>query len=473
MVAPIGRRMASVAAPVPPVWQVAVETAPQTTVTLVLGLQWHTILGRDLARQARRRASREAASHWVHAAGRAEVVGVLPRAAGPVAVAARSAHAAAQAFARLAGEGTHVASLSVPTAPGGWWLALVRDGQVLNGGDRCLEDGSAASACWASWRARHGASWRVWGEPPAAAATSAEPACTPLAWSQLAATVGADSLLQVLPRWRGPASVGVAAAMLVAVATATAAWWRADPATRPVVPAAGVAASPDVAQAAWAAAAEAWRTRTRLLTAHGLDQLAQTLLDVPARVAGWQLLQAACAVRADSGWDCHASYRRAHRLGRQAGLLAQLPSAWTLQWQGLEEARAHWVVQPQTAAIAWSALTPSTTSWVADADVWLTLAPLWQRVEWGRREVVALAPAAVGEPPVVPPRPSHMPELAQRSLVVSGPLRSFSLIPTALTQRTEWQRVALQVAASSVAPTRLTSSLILTLQGVVHESSYR
>src|SRR5690625_4149413 len=69
---------------------------------LILGLQWEAILGRDLTREARRRAQRRGATHWSHAGGRAEVVGMAR-----IHVAERSAWrmpcSAAQAFARRAG----------------------------------------------------------------------------------------------------------------------------------------------------------------------------------------------------------------------------------------------------------------------------------------------------------------------------------------------------------------------------------
>lgn len=449
---------------------VTVSTATDTAATLVLGLQWHTILGRDLARQARRRARTEAAVAWVHAGGRAESVGLLPRRLSRGVAVPRVAYAAAQAFARHAGSGVHAACLRLPEDRPGWWSALVRDGQVLMGGDWLVSDLAELVPMWAQWRARYGQNWTAWGvaPEPGSAATSAPRA---LAWHNLAAAVGPDSLLQHRA-WRRAATWGGAWVGLVLV-LGGAGWWLSGAA--PSAPAGEAEAQAHAEReqqvADWLAAWQAWEQDTPVLTAGGVKQLAVMLLQVPVSVAGWGLQGLSCDWSGDRGWGCQADFRREHALGRQAGLRQALPAAWQVQWLGLEHAKAQWSVVLESAPLLRQQLPQVNHTWVADADAWLAVMPLWQRLEWGRAEPVRLAvPVPQASPDF---DTSREPGVRRRSLVVSGPLRSLAVLPTTTLPQTHWQRLSLQLHPGLVAGARgaASSSLILTLQGYVYERS--
>lgn len=478
-------RSTPMAVPALPPQVLLVQHGTEQIMALALGLQWRVILGRDLVRLARQRADELGASHWVHAGGRAESVGLLPGTQLSAAATAswpRVSYSAAQIFARLAGEGTHVAALPLPKNPDVYWLAVARDGQVVADGDLCVS-GQDLPALWQTWQQRYGESWQLWGEPPMVSPSTAPAA---LAWSDLAAAAGAESLLQVRHRrWR-PAPWLLAGCGLLMLAWV---WlWRSEPtSSESSVPA---SAEHDAelavqAQRAWHNTFETWRLNTRLPTPSGLEHLAQALLLVPTQTAGWRVQRLACRHQLYETWRCTAQYRRDHRLARQQGLYHALPPEWRLQWADLEHAQAEWLVQVDSAPLQWDALPVNTETWLPDADAWLALQAFWRHIEWGRQEPVALqVPSVSGADDMaagpanglaatpdftLPPEP--LPVIARRSLLVSGPLRSLALLSPQFAQRTQWQALELQVGPGKQAPGLRDSALELTLQGVVYENA--
>ncbi|MGE4334646.1 MAG: hypothetical protein AB7E55_01555 [Pigmentiphaga sp.] len=442
---------------------IGVSRGDGTQVALALGLQWHTVLGRDLTRQARRRAKALRASHWVHAGGRAESVGVCHQLDRRLAGRSRVAYAAAQAFARRVPEGYHAAILGLPGASGRVWVARVRDGRVVEGGEWLAKDAAALAQAWRDISAQDSTAPVLWGgikDGP----NVGDQAPRPLEWRDLADAVGPDSLLQPLR----PARLWVAAGLGL-ISALVAAGHLLPSAVEPQIPSptTGTVAVEPSQEVLWRQAYETWRTAARWVAPAGLDAVAHGLLQVPLTPAGWHLNEVRCDWRGVA-WRCRASYQRRQRLARQIGLMSSVPASWSLSWLGLDQVEGRWDLfavgrQPEWPDLAWRG-----DRWIPDADRLLGMSGAWQSIDVGRRQ-----PINIGSPPVpgtpAMPRPQDLPALALRELTLLGPLRSLGLIPAEMTRRIAWQSVELRYLPDQP-PALDRSALMMTLRGLAHES---
>lgn len=470
-------------------------------VLIVLGMRWHTILGRDLAAQARRKVRQHGASHWVHAGGRSESVGtvrlVTRRFGGPAGVgrkaasrlpANREAHSAAQLFARGAGGGTH--ALAWQLENGRCWLALVRDGQVLSEGDTVFDSAQQAGAALLAAQARfgelryHGAATTLLADQSCVSEDAGEP---PFALAQLASGLGAASILQSRRiAWSGARGALLGLLMLGITGWLLPTTWEdlRRPAREVDAPYDALPQAQASPEQLWRHALADFRTRTRLPGAQGLDGLWREVAALPLRPSGWLLREVQCAVAHADAWHCAAHYRRQLAHADNAGLVRRLQTGAgrELSWTSLDDATATFAVRVDT--VPWQghpraeevAAFPARdaggeagrqTRYFPHADALQDIRRLFSRVEVGPPQAVAVA-APRGDDGAQLAVPDGWSLPTQRAVRVHGPLRSMALLDASLNGRIAWNQLSLTVDPAARVDIA-SSPLVATLSGVSYE----
>src|SRR5690606_4887508 len=87
--------------------------------------------------------------------------------------------------------------LALPAEPRRIWIARVRDGRVVEGGEWLAEDAAAVTQAWREMAGQPSAAPMLWGGI-AHGSLDDSPPPRPLEWLDIADAVGADSLLQPL-----------------------------------------------------------------------------------------------------------------------------------------------------------------------------------------------------------------------------------------------------------------------------------
>ncbi|WP_183003422.1 type 4b pilus protein PilO2 [Achromobacter sp. UMC71] len=419
---------------------------------LVFGLRWHALIGSDVTALARSRGRRLRATHYVVAGSPVTVAGygrtaahrmLSWRRAGTRRVAPRLL-AAAQLFALRYPAGGH----SLVCLPDGrYWLVAAHAGVVLSQTDRLFESREDALREQARLLiARPDLSERDADEVYAALQAAGDPA------AQLIALPSHWKALPRVLRWF---------LICLALSIAGPALWSKiavpPPPTEPAL--AGPATGPE-------AQAQARRILLSAIPAHGPAELGRVLaglVNAPLEVQGWALRRAQCDAQTER-WLCQAVYARVHRQATNQGLYARLPRGWQVSFNPLEEASLSWQVASQTRSLVDVALpTPlqvdlgvaATLQQLRPAFVSIVLAPAVLALP------TAVAAGAAADPAVLTP------DVRARSLVLNGPLRSFTLLPGRLGVA-RWSRLAVyiqpQLRSSLVA-----STLVAELQGVIYE----
>lgn len=459
----------------------AVVTLPVSTavqeIHVVLGLQWQTVLGTDLHTRARRKARAAGATHWVHAGGRAESVGMAWLPSRAPALARRTvAHAGAQLFARSMPAGIYVLAWALDD--GRYWVAMARDGQVLGNGDAILPSREEALAVLHRARMRFGDSLRCLGaaaELLPAAADEDPIRRRAMDLPALAAMASAASLLQPVrvALYRLPAPViGLLLMALAGVAVQT--WWRAQ----------GVADAPEFrgaleqqgaphvlvdAQAEWSLAIARQTAGLSAVTPRGLQQLWAALGRLPVMQSGWGLQRMHCDF-SGAEWRCTASYRRLSRHALARGFTNTLPPHWRLHWDALDSVQADFIVSADASALPLTASASAPPGLLPAADALQPLRPLLRRVDVGRAGPLALvAPLDANGVPL--PRPVRLEVPVQRPVTLEGPWRSIVVAAPALATGIAWQRVEIDVQLAAQAGLA-TSTFMASLYGVSYENRF-
>lgn|GEM_PF-377186 len=444
-------------------------------ILVVLGLHWHTILGGDLAAQARRRARKAGATHWVHAGGRAESVGTIRLArralgAGRLGI-AREAHSGAQLFARRNPSGIH--AMVWHLEDGRCWMALARDGQVLGNGDIVFATQNEAALALQAARARFGAALQCTHEVAALLsheqiaefqATADAPDLPALA---SAATV-ASALQKVA---LGGQRVLLSAAGLCA-ALAMATWWRTTqtwtPPPLPVADSIPLAVIEADRVRRWQEAIDAF-LRGSLVSSHpSLEALWLTLGKLPLQPAGWLLDGAQCDATSRSGWHCTVRYKRLNRLADNEGFMALVPTAWQVRWTSLDEVTASFQLAGPAHGVdrAMLASVPA-RRFFPDADVLQRIRAAFGRVDVGPAQPVSI-PAPRDASGIELPLPPGIALPQQRLIELQGPLRSLALIGPSLTSRIAWTKLTLRIDPAAAVSIR-SSVLHATFSGTSYE----
>lgn len=450
-------------------------TAQGRELFLVLGLDWHTILGKDLAAQARRKARQQQATHWVHAGGRAESVGTVRLAARALAAgrlkAPREAHAAALLFARAAGAGVH--AMAWRLSDGKCWLALTRDGQVLGGGDTVFGSTDRAARALQAAQTRFGGLQCAGDAVGLLTQPSMEGEAASFANHDLAKFAGAatpaSALQSRLPGMRG-VSAGVGGLVLLAVAvSAVPSLWQGRGHPEPddtLAQTAGVPQEQD-ADRLWEIAITDFLAGTQLPTPQGLAMLWRTVGRMPLRPAGWLLREVRCELAQGAVWRCEANYRRLGRYASNEGFIERAWPDWTLRWSSLDDVSAVFQLPAEVAALS-SSLPAAGPRFFPDADSLQRIRSLFSRVDVGLPQPLALAaPRDVNGSEL--PMPATLAIPRQRTIQLQGPMRSLALLGPSLTGRIAWRRFSLSLDPAARASMD-GSILIATLSGVSYES---
>ncbi len=465
---------------------------------VVLGMAWHTILGKDLASQARRRARQAKATHWVHAGGRAESVGTvrLTRQALVLAglPATRELHSAAQLFARSSGAGVH--ALAWRLNDGRCWFVLARDGQVLGSSDTVFESAlDAAQALHAAY-ARFGAALQYAGDaagllanrgPDAVSsqAGSGQPGqerqglCEPdfvrtdfpfqdaaFDLSMLAANASAASALQGrlgrLPNL--PLPVAGLAGLALAGWMAQLAW---QPASAPAVQAPEPQEQVLDPAMQWQLALDGFMAATLVPTYQGLEALWLAVGELPLRPQGWLLREVQCDLAQGVRWKCAAHYRRLNRLATNEGLVGRSLPGWHLQWNSLDDVSALFSLEVQALALRLPVSEPAALRYFPGADSLQQIRALFSRVEVGLPRPVGLSVPRDASGAELP-NPGGLAMPRQRSILLHGPLRSLALLGPSLTESIAWRGLTVSLDPAATASIDR-SVLVATLSGVSYE----
>ncbi|WP_231570265.1 hypothetical protein [Achromobacter sp. RTa] len=427
---------------------------PGTGRALAFGLRWFALIGSNVPALARSRGRRLRASHYVVGGAPAAMAGygrLRPRRLGgwPAERARGSGapliQAAAQLYALLYPDGGH----SLIRLPDGrLWLVAAQRGTVLSQTDRLFASRDEALREQAL----------LLSQRPALPAREPD-----AAWAALLQAADPASQLAVLPsRWAEvPLALRLFLACVGVSAVAPALWdalaprWHAREASAPGS-LDGAAPPPDP-----------YLVLLQTTAAHVPSELNRVLAGVgklPIQVRGWALSRAHCLAGAQR-WTCSAAYVRAHSSATNQALHALRPAGWELSFQPMEAATLFWRI-------------PSRQAWLADlslptsVQVDTELVTALQRLQPAFSAVVlaAAAPLPISAPPGANGAAAANPErpgIRRRVLTLRGPLRSFALLPDAISTA-RWSQLSLEIQPQP-SPGLASSTLIAELHGELYE----
>ena len=426
----------------------------------LFGLHWTPLIGGRADTQARSRARRAQATHYVWGGERGIVAGYgqLP------ALRTQRWCAAALAFARTCSEGIAAALVSLPD--GRMWLIAAQDGTVIARTD-ALFDGpvEAQAALDALMQALPGC--RTLDVPDPDAFLHALCSTPAPQWA----------LRAVEPAWLRQARrlkvvLGVPAVALVAAMV----WQTSQPSRLDESPQPNTLSAAQRALLWHTAVRQQWGA-TQVHLPDELRRVMDSLQRLPIDLAGWGLRQAICRA-ASAVWHCEAQFVRDASTANNATFNARVPAGWHVRFDLLQGAALTWTVPsavtPLSAVMTWS---QGDIGELADLQrerrVDVHFASHMQRISAAFTHVSLSARQAV---PLMPPvdaaglpiaRTDAMPELWQRALRIEGPLRSFALLahPPATIA---WHEIAVGVDTPPDVSIKL-SPLTARLTGLVYD----
>lgn len=419
---------------------------PVGPVHLVFGLDWYVILEAQVNQAAQRLARRHKASYWAVSDQVNSAAGLLfhklPQAKTTTYV------AAALLFTRQYPHGSH--ALILPLDKHGWWLLAWHDGAVIRDTDRLYMTQALATAALEQLQPAYPGLQLI--------ATSH---CPP--WDQLVAAPTQTVQLRPVPRiplrsWL--LGAGVVALLAGGVLLA---WHGLSRGAHSDSLAA--LDTQQAAEQAWQQALDRLLAQHWLHGAHTTKQVLTQLYDLPLMLGGWQLSQAQCQAQQQQ-WSCVADFQRYRPDASNASLLQHQPEHWSLQFTPFKQAQARWTVPAVTTTLAEGALlTEKNNEQVLFSEL--------QRLMLGFRSLTVSSAKPLN--PITPvdaqgqahPQPSVLPRYQTRTLRVSAPLRTISvLLPHMAHMR--WDRIHLQFGSEPV-PALLQSAVTASLEGVLYE----
>ncbi|MDT4835449.1 hypothetical protein FQZ97_691150 [compost metagenome] len=201
--------------------------------------------------------------------------------------------------------------------------------------------------------------------------------------------------------------------------------------------------------------------------AHGPSEVRRLLAGMgrlPIQVQGWALSRAHCLAEPQA-WTCSAAYVRAHPYATNQMLHALQPAGWNLSFQPMEAATLSWRM---SSGQAWLADLSLPTGIQVDTELVAAL----QRLQpaFSAIALAAALPVPVPAPPeaegAVAAAPGR-PGIRRRSITLRGPLRSFALLPDAISTA-RWSRLSLEIQPQP-RPSLAASMLTAELQGELYE----
>lgn len=412
---------------------------------LVFGLEWFALLGNTGTREVRRVARAHKASHAVHAGPHVGSVGLATLARPPRGVLLYSAaQLVAQRFS------TGAVALVLPMEPERWWFVAVHDGAVIARTDHICDSIAEAQSMIHTLRQAH---------PGLTVLDDAEGGLTlhTLA-TELYTEAALNQVSRGKRRWAlwGPVLVLLlVAAWLLDAISSSGVWPRGT--QKPIT-------SRD-ASLAWDDAIKSSHAGRWVHGVLGTAQVANTLLDLPVRLDGWQLQKADCRATG-ARWQCLADYGRDTVDASNRGFLARAPEDWAIEFTPLDGARGRWAFDARGLPVSHAMLrAPGHTDHHLFSELQHIRPAFSQMVIEASQPVPVMAPVDESGQPL--PRPDGLPRYYTRALRVQAPLRSLSLLlPNS--EAMFWQAATLRLEPP-VRPDLTSSRLHLTLQGVLYE----
>lgn len=421
-----------------------------STAMLVFGLEWYPLIGADHGRLARRIARKHRASHVVFSGPSAAAVGVarLRREhthRGPV------LHSAAQCVAQLHPEGT--LALMHDIAEAGVWLVAVHDGAVVAGTDKVLASREEAELLVEELSAAY---------PGMRIIKVGDAAGAPML-AELSSACAPPARLQPLSRWRPwlPWPVQCLALALVLALLVPRAWSMLGRDS-----AAPKAAHAGDSLTAWQQAITASAKRHIVHGVSGTRALLNIFFDLPVHPGGWTLHQAECNAKGQQ-WLCQATFHRRRQDASNDSLLAALPREGVVEFPTLDQAVRQWHAATHGLPLAGYRV----RSRVHTESVIYTglqgIRPGFGQLQAGKPYSLPLTVPLDAQGAALA-RPAGITSYGARSLQISGPLRSATLLlPHA--QSMAWKKAVLTLRHTDK-PDLTRSALVLALHGVLYET---
>lgn len=413
---------------------------PNTHFTLVLGLQWHALIGSDYPALARKKAREAKADVFAHAPSSVSV-GTLKynKSDGKPATAkkGKKGGAAAQqlhsgALALCAAFPNGLAIVKVAFEDHSVWVVGIRDGVVIARTDVLYPTMEDADYAIEQLKQRYP------GQDFTTHSTDNDDTYANLLdLSQLYQGISSKTELQSLSfslaSVPGPIklllAIGVGAILIQNGFGQYHKWVNA----RAERAAAAQNLDPDEA---WTSAIAATAASTRVDTQESWDQLLDTVIDAPPVIAYWAIGKITCKPAGAPNawrWGCEAEYSRLDdnrkKISSNSTFTAAMPSTWSVKWESLDlnNITAVWSIPARSKPLDIKRAPPTSSL----GPVWITSLQEVQGAfktitNKGSGNIAIPAPTNPDGSPVGDPS-SPVPILQTRPLVMNGPLRSFAI----------------------------------------------
>lgn len=419
-----------------------------SSANLVFGLEWLPLVGSRVDKLGNRIARRHQATHAVFSGEPTAAIGVvrLSRAM----TQRRLLHSAAQNVAELFSSGTIALVFELEQA--GYWLVAVHDGVVVARTDRFYATKEDADVVLDALRQAY----------PQLIILGAQHAPAPPTLAQIEAASTSRSSLALISRWRPvlPWPVQCFALTLVLVLLVPRAWQLTQAGS---VSSIGMPAGDPVL--AWKDAVARSASNRVVHGVQGTRSLLEIFYSLPVGLGGWGLVQAECTAAADH-WRCQAQYRRDHASASNRSFLARVPTDWTVEFTSLDSSRPSW----QSTAFGqplggYRALSGADIERQFLSSL-QAIQPAFTQVRIGKPVPLSMSIPIDAQGRAVP-RPAGLSTYASRSVQLSGPLRSASLL-VPQSASISWSKASITLREVDK-PGLKTSRLNVSLQGVLYE----
>lgn len=422
--------------------------------TLAFGLEWLPLLESMGVREARRRAGRYRATHFVLASDTTRAVGLanIPQRSAS-ATSNQVIYSAAQCVATSYQNGTWVVCLSL--APNCWWLVAVHEGVVVMRTDTVASDPESFDSIIVDLRRAY---------PGIVSLQSGRDNEAP-SLASLAQHVGVASLLQERRGgWDGFRVRVLATVAVLGVGVTIFAITNGRDKTTSVDT---LLATKQKHEQRWLDTQQAALNKVVVHGVQGTQRLLDALYAVTVKPAGWHLKQVEC-IPVARAWRCVAQFRRHHPATDVQALEAALPESWVLEARDLDQTLATWFI-PYIGLTLAQVRIPTA---LENRKTWLGILQrsslAFDRITWGEPKPVSItAPTDRQRRPL--PRPEWLETYQSRTLQLSGPLRSYVLLLADL-NAIRWSRARLSIT-EKIVPRVRASQLHLLLEGEFHERS--
>lgn len=390
----------------------------QTRALVFGGIDWKTLIGRDLANRSHKEASALKATHYVAAGNHSAAVGTIQLKDEKKRKQNRKLYSAAAIFAQRHTNGAIISTYNIGDDL--VYVVAAFDGVVVKGYDIVCSV-REAEAYIADFRARYENSHLV--------GDDTDPTLYLNAKSEL---VPVKSSFEKIPM---PLKVGVGILLLLMIADSSWTQWKQYQARKE-----RAASVRDVidGHAEWTKSLDKWAQGVKVDGPKGLRAAYNTLADIPMRVGGWKLAEGQCSASA-SGWSCSARYDRTTSSTNES-FQSNLMPGWTARWDGLMSAIGVWQLPATRIPLVRKNIPPVAEMSVDYISRLQDVLPAFRKVELTPPVKIMVAEPVVqqrnfkGQVEMVKvPYPSNQAKGIEipsiQTLKVTGPLRSLSVLP--------------------------------------------